>query len=498
MYHRLFGTGTVLDTRRGGSEVQVRFSKFAMWLSMKELEVLVDGDGPPVAVAVPVAAESAARTAAAEAPLANAEGPAALTVRHLVQEPPKKKHPVERAHLDLPAPFEVGPLRNRRMIEALRLGLVVPEDIELFTFHRDDELQEFESGLVDSQERGGAVRVIEGDYGTGKSHFLEYVKTMALKRGFLVLRTELDGFEIQPNRPKRIYRSLVDSIATPNNGEVSLRNLIDEAAQRKELFDKYTKWRTGHPYLGPAMKMARIKALGVDGITWGDWIEGDPMVMHEVRGQVGYLPALYDFYKAGNIYANIISGIGHLARDMGYRGTVVMIDEAESLCGLQGYRKLTADDFFKGLILVALGRAHSPFLEETLIRTARRPVPHVYQDDAGIFFIMAFTPRFLTPDVIKKLPPDWILSLSGFDYESVSHLTGRLWEIYRHAYIMPPGIVDLPLDRLPRVLFQQLQKGYLTLRQVIKMLVETYDMIRLYPDRGISGTIDELIRNLPV
>lgn len=492
--HKLFGPGKIIDVRRGGQELHVRFAKFTMWLPSLELQMEpIEEQLEPRKVLDVIPQPSVVAEVAPPILALQPNGPRTAGRAYQPQLPEFKS---ETVATEL-SPRSLGPLRNRRMVEALRLGLVAAEDIELFTFHRQDEVASISQGFAEVATLGGAVRIIQGDYGTGKSHFLEYIKSMALKNGFLVLPTELDAFEIQPNRPKRIYQALVQGIISPDQGEISLRQLIDEAAKDKKIYETFTQWPEGHHYLGHALKLAKHKSLEIDGITWGDWIEGDPLVMDNVHSSIGYLPSLYDFYIAGNIYCNILSGVGHLAQALGYKGMLILIDEAESLCFLQGYKKETADTFFKGMSLIALGQTRAPFREENLIRTKRRPLPFIYKPDAKVFFVLAFTPRFFTPDVIKQLPSSTLVELSVFDLASVEELCATLWETYKHAYIMPIGLHDVIVKRLPKVMYRQLGRGYMTLRQVIKTLVETFDMLRHYPNHSASSIVDELIRGLP-
>src|SRR5207249_452055 len=66
---------------------------------------------------------------------------------------------------------------------------------------------------------GGDVRVVLGEYGTGKSHFFELAAQEALERNFLVATTSLDIREVPPNRPQRIYNSLIRALRYPDSSD---------------------------------------------------------------------------------------------------------------------------------------------------------------------------------------------------------------------------------------------------------------------------------------
>ena len=57
--------------------------------------------------------------------------------------------------------------------------------------------------------RGGRLRVVVGDYGTGKTHMLECARDAALARNHAVAVATLDSREATPARPRRVYRALI-------------------------------------------------------------------------------------------------------------------------------------------------------------------------------------------------------------------------------------------------------------------------------------------------
>src|SRR5919206_1966740 len=74
---------------------------------------------------------------------------------------------------------ETDQFRARQTLEALRLGIVPVQDVETLTIGLEAERVSLDRALQRSEERGGDVEAVIGDYGFGKSHFVE----LAARRG---------------------------------------------------------------------------------------------------------------------------------------------------------------------------------------------------------------------------------------------------------------------------------------------------------------------------
>ncbi len=125
-------------------------------------------------------------------------------------------------------PEEVNRLEARRTIEALRYGLVPARRIRELSVGLDDEKESLQTAFANTKEHGGDVRVVLGEYGAGKSHFFELAAQEALANNFIVATTSLDLREVPPNRPQRIYLSLMRSLRFPDSAEVGLTSLLEK------------------------------------------------------------------------------------------------------------------------------------------------------------------------------------------------------------------------------------------------------------------------------
>jgi hypothetical protein len=87
------------------------------------------------------------------------------------------------------------PLIPRRVrdavLQSLQAGLVPKIGLHLIQVGRKQEVDAVLGDLDRIADGGAAFRVIEGDYGSGKSFFLNLVKSLALKKNLLVLQADI-------------------------------------------------------------------------------------------------------------------------------------------------------------------------------------------------------------------------------------------------------------------------------------------------------------------
>ena len=149
--HPLFGRGQVLELRNAARESVVRFDNGIRTVVPANILTVLQQMAGPVA---------ASSQTAAPRPLAQPRAEVAFT--------PEQQQCIEA----------------RRTIEALRFGVVPHHRIRELSFGLDKERQSLQSAFDTVEQTGGDVRVVLGEYGTGKSHFFELAAEEALARNF--------------------------------------------------------------------------------------------------------------------------------------------------------------------------------------------------------------------------------------------------------------------------------------------------------------------------
>ena len=342
--HPVFGEGVVIDARGRGTELLVRFQTgLVLWLPVNRVRLLSRLDDRLLGSA-------------------------------------------------RPGPVPTSSIQARRMIEAFRLGIVPRQDVELFTFGRERQIEIIETALKRLAQGTGDVFIVEGEYGTGKTHLLEYFHHRALLQGMVTSLVQFDPLEVTPHRPKRVYRELVHNLRfLVGDREEGFRDLLHRARDL-DLHD--------HVFLGPVLdKLRRLDWGNIQTEVFWQWVEGESTKEYatemrspfRVRGGQR-IPALYDFSTAADFYCNIISGLSHIARALGLKGLVLLIDEAETVTRLWDMIYLTKSvNFMDGLVRTAQNDPELKRLSSRMIHNKVRPVPYIYRD-ATLLLVFATTP----------------------------------------------------------------------------------------------------------
>ncbi len=147
------------------------------------------------------------------------ETPGSLAAGSMAPAPPFSRPPV----------LETDQFRARQTLEALRFGIVPVQDVETLTIGLEAESVSLNRALARRKERGGDVQAVIGDYGFGKSHFIELAARRALRENFIVATASLDLLEVPPGKPLEIYRALTAAVRYPDTHERGLRPLFAKA-----------------------------------------------------------------------------------------------------------------------------------------------------------------------------------------------------------------------------------------------------------------------------
>jgi len=259
----------------------------------------------------------------------------------------------------------------RRAFEALNLGVVPPDPDELLTLSiGGDTWRERIDLWLDKADIQGLCKVVFGHYGDGKSHILHLARSTALKAGWVVAYVEFDPKTADPSKPHLIYRNLVASLVFPkrDDGTVTrgFRGFIKEVREKwgsaairyNSAFLSTNSWfREGLDILMrfPHSEEDRYVAACA-------WLAGENEPIRTInsmaieKGVRTRVPTMPRSGETAEIYVMHLVTIHHLCRELGYKGLLVVVDEAEHVRGYNVHRRERANNFFD---LLARS-AHSP------------------------------------------------------------------------------------------------------------------------------------------
>ena len=435
------------------------------------------------------------------------------------------------------------PLHSALTIEAMRLGVVPATDLESLTVGRDVELDIIRQDL-NICKSVGARRAFLGDYGLGKSHLLELIEQIALKQNFLVSKVTLDHADLSPSQPKRIYHAILRNLIYPDlPGQIDgIQPLLDKAAANEEVLKKFLvvadkkqppmrsvreQLEHGlHLYLSSAIAYTRAlndeKSLKIperlgDVHQWAasakhlliDWIEGHPTQsnqdindeLNQIRGRFPKIYSLLDYRPWAKIYGYILNGISQLAKDVGYAGLVIVVDEAEFYSLLSSQNRMYAKSLFQAWshAVGAVNEEVMPYTKDELLTGGygiQRELPARYSDTPGLYLVFAMTPNSDGIRVLQEaLPPQFICYLNQLTAPDYLQMTEHVVHLYRVAYPdteIPEGI-EAPLSDVVNALTQQGQLA--NPRQTMKFLTEFLDLVRYQPNEIVDVISNLLMDN---
>lgn len=446
--HVIFGEGIAVDKRHRGHEYLVLFPhSLQLWLRKSNLTFLGTDTFP----------------------------------ERQSQGPLKHEPEAEKQNSQIPG-------EARSVIEAFRLGIVPAQSIREWTVGRSREIETVRQWL---QDESSGTMVIRGEYGSGKSHLIEYLHASGFDLNYAVSLVGIDPCDAQPGFPKRVYRHLIRNLRFPYKGHYytfcELLTLVGKNFKQNPL--------QGHSYLG---KILEKIMKGKDTPQMWEWIEGQETNYSEIG-------TLYDHTTAANIYCNILSALGMLAvKDLDLKGILLMFDEAEtSRTYRYSYEWNRAVNFFNALSMVA---NDEPELEkEEVVRGDH----YYYGDRTGLIYsgFIRIPYIFQLPSFLKvafAFTPDYRLNLSKdyniYDIEleslpdyQMEYLFYRFVDLYEGTYQF-----KIPKGYRRRLFEMVRNNGYHSTRRFIKAMVESLDFSRFYSLKNLEHLLSHgSLRRVP-
>jgi len=427
--HYKWGSGTVRAQRHGDFELLIEFDNGVItWLRRNECNPISTVIGTSITIKEP-----------------------SLEVE------PKKREPEDSMFL------------KRQVVEAFKLG-IVPPFVKDFIFGRDKETEYVKKWL--KQEEFNYLLLL-GDYGSGKTHMLKYIKDIALEMNYAVAYCNLDPEEAPFYNPKMVYRVIVSNF-TFDEGRKGFRDFI------LKISEKNKNKISDNQFVDIIMNYPKDSEL-----FWR-WLEADDLIK-TIHG----FPTLYPWGTAANIYCNMLSVFGYYAQvSLGLPGVLLLFDEAESLDfpSFYSYQYEKGRNFFKGLLLTA---SNDPNLlnekitlstpitgyKTDLIYCGRNQINYLYRPPSGLKVLFALTDsrdlrQFCIDIGYSRYTP--LKPLNEMERREVVEAIQRL---YISAY---PSII-FNEEELSFIQKKALQIGRKNIRSLVKTTIEAMDLRRHFP-----------------
>jgi hypothetical protein len=325
----------------------------------------------------------------------------------------------------------------RKSLEAVNLGVVPsdPEQLIALTIGGDGVSADL-SKLLSGERNSGATRIFLGYYGSGKSHHLQLVRSVALRKGWVTASVELDPKAADPAKPATVYKELLGNLEFPERADGS--RSVDFFDLVKDIRDNWATIRS-LPYFSKSPWFSR----GIESLLYlshrrddpsyvaaVSWLAGQVKQISAIRslawraGVKAQIPSLPQTKDNGLIYAFNLVVLNEVLKALGYKGLAIIIDEAEHVRGYSVPRYLKANNFFDILARCA----------NVPLKGAKRPdcdfeydMPPFWKEGPHFSLFVALTEGEDTRDLERKLND---LSVLIHDRQHVHHLEAPSPEDY--------------------------------------------------------------------
>ncbi len=390
----------------------------------------------------------------------------------------------------------------RQTLETLRFGIVPMRDIEALTIGLEAERTNLSRALDRSREQDGDVLAVIGDYGFGKSHFVELAAQRALRENFVVTTASLDLAETPPGKAHEIYRALVSSLRYPQEGGHGLQPLFKKALEIPGLARDFTALSPQGAECPLVVALNALDSCASQSAFEAvfRWLRGEKPG-DDLKDCLKKPPKLYTTGETARQYTYLLSGLSVLAKLCGYSGLAVLIDESELYSQVRPAQRERADQFFHAMIFAAIGANRNLIDEAQIPQHSRAHYPVVFAPDSHLFFLFALSGSEGTDQmpVATWLAPSQIVRLDDrFIERDILNFFKMLLKYHRLAYDYEPTKerYEQVLLKTPRALSRGLNEHRINLRQLIKTLVEICDLLYVYDDYMPDTLLDELANAL--
>jgi len=240
----------------------------------------------------------------------------------------------------------IKPREKTAILQSLAAGVVPKIGLHLIQVGRKRELEALIANLMAIEDGGAAFRFVVGPFGSGKTFFLNLVRTVAIERKFVVLQADITlerRLHSTGGHARALYTELIQNMSTkakPEGGAMpglverfisdihrEMGASSDAAALEKEIGKR----------LQPLLDMThgsnfvRVLARYVEGFASRNdtltnaavrWLRAEYTTKTEARGDLGVRDIVEDahLFDMLKLWASFI-------RIVGYKGLFVNIDE---------------------------------------------------------------------------------------------------------------------------------------------------------------------------
>lgn len=341
--------------------------------------------------------------------------------------------------------------KARDLVNALRDGTVPAHGSTELAVGLDEPLRALKDQLSYVADGCTAIRFIEGAYGSGKTFLCSVLREEALRRGFAASLVVVSP-DARLGKLPIVYSRIMDGIRTRSkNSSTALPDILE-----KWLLSEYRRASkvTGgskDELHGHVLRQIVVRLQAISDAAPGvaravkayyrasrdrnadlrraaiSWLRGSHSVPLDVRRELGVRGDIgqEDLY-------GVLKAIALIVREAGYRGFLIIIDEAETIQRLSYQRQ--REDAYEVLRVLVDSAGDNRFPGCLFVVTGTE---HFFQDPLqGLKSYKALADRIERPDTFthQTTSRQPILHLTGLERKDLTAIAKKVRDIHATAY----------------------------------------------------------------
>ena len=392
--------------------------------------------------------------------------------------------------------MDTNTARARRIINALKYGVIPDSGLDRLCTGRERETEEFEGCLDMILEGNGAVKFVSGSYGTGKSFLLYFFSQIAVRRGFLTARAVI-GKSFGLNSLDSLYYHVMHNLLL--NGTYSqgtgfeemfdlwvnkLQSYTDKEKASKEIQNVIGTLNSYNSSFARAF-LVYIKAKTNKDTELSNaassWIKGEKNIPAHLKAR---FDVKGDIDRQNSM--DILKAFVKMTELLGYGGLVIFIDELELLMNLRSDLRKSA---YENLRYLVDSSGAGEFSNCMFVFAA---TDEFFEDrERGIQTYSALYQRIGgKPDNFSASFPDKrrpVMHLAKLNPGDIQALTDKIVTIHREAYQWAPGISNEAIRNWTLLEFKKAGEPIspVNTRLFVTKLVEILDIMEQNPENKL-------------
>lgn len=255
---------------------------------------------------------------------------------------------------------KLKPRERNAIIQALRAGVVPKLGLRHIQVGRAREIEELVKDIDRIADGGATIRFIIGEYGSGKTFFMNLIRLIALEKGMVVMFADLAPdrrLHATGGQARGLYAEMARNISTrtkPDGGAMAsvVERFVSQAHRdaeaRGELTGNVIRERLGHfEELTGGFEFAEVVRRYWEGHESGNqelssaalrWLRGEYATRTDARKALGVRTIIDD----ANVYDHL-KLVSVFVREAGYKGLLVGLDEMVNLYKLSSSQARNAN-----------------------------------------------------------------------------------------------------------------------------------------------------------